>query len=150
LALLKNPDACVKIAVLYGQVMDVYEGERLRYQNMCCHLCGKAQCIKEVYGYPVNPPALCWQHGASWNFLWTKRYGGRHLDIPPHKVELLFAEWLARQVVKETKRHKGETDDNETISTSQDGRAPVQQPACAQAHQPSQPAAMAEIHRVPR
>lgn len=102
MALLNNPEACAKIAALYGQIQDVYEEERLRYQNMCCDLCGAKKCVREVMGFAQEvAPKLCIYHGSGWNTTYT-----RYLD--GHTTEYRFAKWLAAQVLKEAKKLKGD------------------------------------------
>lgn len=104
LALLNNPEACSKIAALYGQIQNVYEEERLRHQNMCCDLCGAKRCVSNVMGFAYDAmPNLCMSHGISWNVRYS-RYGNGG-----YTTEYSFAKWLASQVLKEARKIKGET-----------------------------------------
>lgn len=104
MALLNNPEARAKILDLYGQIKDVYEEERLRYQTMCCDLCGAKRCVSEVAGFEYHlAPKLCIPHGISWNSVYT-RFSDRHTP-----VSYEFAKWLAAQVLKEARKSKGET-----------------------------------------
>jgi hypothetical protein len=96
LALLKNPEKMARIAALYAQINAVYEADRQHYKALCCDLCGEPQCVKEVLGFPHNPPNLCSRkHGKGWNSAYQRSFS--YGD-----VKLNFAKWLANTIVKET------------------------------------------------
>jgi hypothetical protein len=108
LALLNSPDASAKIIALYEQIEAVYEAERLRYQNMCCVLCGEQKCVRDVMGFePDLAPNLCIYHGAGWNASYTRFRDG-------WKTEHFFAKWLAKQVLKEARKIKGKENDKDS------------------------------------
>ena len=128
MALLNNPEACAKISALYSQIQDVYEEERLRYQNLCCDLCGAHKCVREVMGFPFDlAPKLCIYHGAAWNSAFVRLRN-------TYTTEYFFAKWLAKQVLKEARKIKRETHDQD--ATRPPRFEAVERTPCAKENQP--------------
>lgn len=106
-----------KITALKMQIDALYKEAKARPSYMQCHVCGDGDFLTKnnvvlkvkdvVHGYegrPVQSPRLCHRHANGWAH--THNSYNLFNQRSPEEIDLHFAEYLAKQILKEARKEK--------------------------------------------
>ena len=106
-----------KITALKMQIDALYKEAKARPSYMQCHICGDGDFLTKgnvrlkvkdvVHGYenrPAQSPRLCWRHVNGWAHSYSSYnpFNSKSAE----EVDLHFAEYLAKQIMKESRKEK--------------------------------------------